>query len=160
MEIDIIRDFFERIADYANNAGKEVKSSAVPYSHVAQIGLMVNSALKYIDGLPNKHPDDFANDRTKRKCEMRQIELQRVKNIMGGGGTKGSNAIPNEAGFNSGGNWRGGGGAFPYKEGGCDTDHEAARAVASGKSTQNSSPAPSYSWSGSDAGTFPKNRDD
>jgi hypothetical protein len=28
---------------------------------------------------PTQNPDDFANNRTKRKCEMRQIELKRAK---------------------------------------------------------------------------------
>lgn len=55
---DDLRNLLERIATYANEAGQEVKSSAVPYSYIAQIGLTVNSALRLIDS-SNK---DLSND--------------------------------------------------------------------------------------------------
>lgn len=52
-----LRSLLERIGTYINEAGKDVKNSAVPYSYIVQIGLTVNSALRLIDD-SNKDSDN------------------------------------------------------------------------------------------------------
>ncbi len=76
-EMENIRHFFERIAQYANDAGKEVASGAVPYSYIAQIGLTVNSALKYVDQLPNKHSAELDNSMEARIAWSREHTTQK-----------------------------------------------------------------------------------